>query len=328
MPDIFFYEAFKEEEAALKRYLPPEVKAGFSWKTIQEEEHRTPPASIISIRTQSIIPISWASKMSGLLTRSTGYDHIHRYLHKCHKKFPCGYLPLYCSRAVAEQTMLLWMSVLRKLPQQIEQFNNFNRDGLTGQECQHKTLLVVGVGNIGYETVKIGKGLGMNVLGVDIDEKHAEVSYTSIEKGLPQADIVVCAMNLTPDNVGYFKYSVLKQGKPGSIFINIARGELSPTVDLLHLIDEKFLGGVALDVYDKESELAILLRRGKKHNNKKIETLIMFELAKRPNVIFTPHNAFNTQESVDRKSAHSVQQITHFLKEGQFLWKVPESVIQ
>lgn len=319
--ELFFYEAFDKEEEALKRYLSPNVKAGFTWKTIQEEGSSLPPASLISIRTQSVIPASWATQMSGLLTRSTGYDHIHRDLHKTN--LPCGYLPLYCSRAVAEQTMLLWMSLLRKLPQQIHQFNHFNRDGLTGQECQHKTLLIVGVGNIGYDTVQIGKGLGMNVLGVDIDEKHADLSYTSIEEGLPQADIVVCAMNLTPDNVGYFHYSLLKQGKPGLIFVNIARGELSPTEDLLRLIDEKFLGGVALDVYDKESELAILLRGGKVHDKSR-ETSVTLELAKRPNVILTPHNAFNTEESVDRKSAHSIQQMTHFLKKGQFLYSVPK----
>jgi D-lactate dehydrogenase len=126
-------------------------------------------------------------------------------------------------------------------------------------------------------------------------------------------------MNLTPDNVGYFNYQLLKRGKPGLIFVNITRGELSPTLDLLHLIDEKFLGGVALDVYDNEKELAILLRRGDIHD-KKLETL---ELAKRPNVILTPHNAFNAVEAVERKSVHSVQQITHFLEKGQFLWPVP-----
>jgi D-lactate dehydrogenase len=317
MLDVFFYEAFEEEAQALKRHLPPDIKAGFTWKTIQEEAHHNPAAQLISIRTQSIIPIS--TQIAGLLTRSTGYDHIHEYLHKCQKNLPCGYLPLYCNRAVAEQTMLLWMSLLRKLPQQIRQFIDFNRDGITGRECQHKTLLVVGVGNIGYEVVQIGKGLGMTVLGVDIDEKHSSVAYVSIEKGLAQADIVVCAMNLTPDNVGYFNYQLLKRGKPGLIFVNITRGELSPTLDLLHLIDEKFLGGVALDVYDNEKELAILLRRGDIHD-KKLETL---ELAKRPNVILTPHNAFNAVEAVERKSVHSVQQITHFLEKGQFLWPVP-----
>lgn len=322
MLDVFFYEAFEEEAQAIKRYLPASITAGFTWKTIQEQGNHNPPAPLISIRTQSIIPISYATQIAGILTRSTGYDHIHDYLHKCQQNLPCGYLPLYCSRAVAEQTMLLWMSLLRKLPKQIQQFTDFNRDGLTGQECQHKTLLVVGVGNIGYDVVQIGKGLGMNVLGVDIVEKHADVSYTSIDDGLSQADIVVCAMNLTSENIGYFNYHVLKRGKPGLIFVNIARGELSPTEDLLRLLDEKSLGGVALDVYDKERELAVFLRGGNSLPENS-DSLITLKLAKRPNVILTPHNAFNTQEAVERKSVHSIQQITHFLETGQFVWPVP-----
>ncbi len=321
MLDVFFYEAFEEEEQALKRQLLPGMKAGFTWKTIQETGNHTPPASIISIRTQSKIPIWWAKAISGILSRSTGYDHILAYLHKCKKKLPCGYLPLYCSRAVAEQTMLLWMALLRKLPKQIHQFENFNRDGLTGQECQNKVLLIVGVGNIGHDVMQVGKGLGMNVLGVDIVEKHPDVSYTSIQEGLSQADIVVCAMNLTADNVGYFNYQLLMQGKPGLVFINIARGELSPTIDLLHLIDENFLGGVALDVYDEEKELAILLRSGDSENIDK-EALVTLELAKRDNVILTPHNAFNTQEAVERKSVESIKQVTNFLEYGKFLWSV------
>jgi D-lactate dehydrogenase len=321
MLDVFFYEAFEEEEQALKRNLLPGMKANFTGKTIQETGNKIPPATIISIRTQSIVPISWTDKISGILSRSTGYDHILGFLQKCDKKPFCGYLPLYCSRAVAEQTMLLWMSLLRKLPKQIQKFNNFNRDGLTGLECQHKVLLVVGVGNIGYEIVQIGLGLGMNVLGVDIEEKYPNVSYIPIDEGLPQADIVVCAMNLTVDNVGYFNYQLLKRTKPSSIFVNIARGELSPPADLLRLLDENFLGGVALDVYDKEKSLATSLRRGNIDGKNK-ETLLTFELAKRDNVILTPHNAFNTQEAVERKSVDSIKQISYFLKYGKFLWSV------
>ena len=158
---------------------------------------------MISIRAQSIIPNSWATEIDGILSRSTGYDHIVTYLGKCKEDIPCGYLPLYCSRAVAEQAMLLWMALLRKLTKQMHAFTNFNRDGLTGQECKNKTLLVVGVGNIGYEVVQIGEGLGMKVFGVDIVERHRSVSYTSIEQGLALADIIVCSMNLTDDNISY-----------------------------------------------------------------------------------------------------------------------------
>ena len=61
--DVFFYEAFEEEEQAIKRYLPADIKAGFSWKTIQEYGRYSAAATIISIRTQSIIPIEWASQI-------------------------------------------------------------------------------------------------------------------------------------------------------------------------------------------------------------------------------------------------------------------------
>lgn len=325
MLDVFFYEAFQEEEQALKHHLSSHIQAGFTWKTIQEEADQIPPAPLISIRTQSIIPLSWANKMTGLLSRSTGYDHIYRYLQKCQKNLPCGYLPVYCSRSVAEQTMLLWMALFRKLGPQRTQFDTFNRNGLTGRECFKKTLLVVGVGHIGYEIVQLGQGLGMTVFGVDIDKKYPEVTYVSIEKGLSQADIVVCAMNLTSENLGYFHYQLLKQGKPKLIFINIARGELSPIVDLWHLIEEGFLGGVALDVYENESELATLLRRGSGSHSKDLNVLALLKLAKQPNVILTPHNAFNTHEALERKSVHSVQQVIQFLEQGQFIWTVPFS---
>lgn len=319
--DIFFYEVFEEEGQALKRYMPPHIAAGFSCKTIQEHGNITLPAFVISIRTQSIIPTSWAPKLSGILTRSSGYNHIVAYRQKSKKNIPCGYLPSYCSRSVAEQTMLLWMSLLRKLPQQISKFSHFHRDGLTGLECEHKTLLVVGVGNIGYEIVRIGNGLGMEVLGVDIIKKYSSVSYVSIEQGLARANIIVCAMNLTSDNLGYFNYQMLKKAEPGAIFVNIARGEMSPSADLLRLLDENHLAGVALDVYNQESELAVSLRTGRSSSNKEVQATLA--LSKRENVILTPHNAFNTREAVDKKAKYSIQQIEHFFEKGNFIWPVP-----
>jgi D-lactate dehydrogenase len=302
MFDVYFYEAFSEEAESLRRHLPATINAGFTWKTIQEAGDSTPPAKLISIRTQSRIPEAWT--LDGIISRTTGYDHL------AGLKTPCSHLPLYCNRAVAEQAMLLWMALLRKLPQQIAQFPRFHRDGLTGRECAGKNLLVVGVGHIGSEIVKIGHGLGMNVRRVDIIPERAD---TSIADGLPWADIIVCSMNLTTENAGYFSYDRLKQAKRGVIFINIARGEFSPTNDLLRLLDDGHLAGVALDVYDEESNLAVQLRQGQGN----------IPLAGRTNVICTPHNAFNTQEAVERKSEQTARQVVQFLKDGTFLWPVP-----
>ncbi len=88
---------------------------------------------------------------------------------------------------------------------------------------------------------------------------------------------------------------------------------LSPTDDLVRLLDEGHLGGLALDVYENESTLAVALRSGKSN----------FPFASRPNVILTPHNAFNTTEAVDRKAEQTVQQNAHFQKHGAFLWSPP-----
>ena len=319
--DVFFYEAFAEETEYLQQYLPPGITAGFSRKTVGEHDFAEPPARLISIRTQSTIPASWATKLAGILTRSTGYDHLEKYQGQGNYNLPCGHLPPYCSRAVAEQAMLLWTALLRNLPGQLENFAGFNRDGLTGWECEHKTLLVVGVGNIGYEVVKIGQGLGMKVIGVDIVESHPLVKYVTIDQGLSQADIIVCAMNLTVDNRNYFNYHLLKQARPGVIFVNISRGQQSSAADLLRLLDEDHLGGVGLDVFNHESELANSLRDGRGSDDE--EVINTLELAGRPNVICTPHNGFNTHEAISRKAKLSIEQIDHFLRKGEFLRPVP-----
>lgn len=322
MLDVFFYEAFEEEAEMLRRLLPPGLQAGFTPRTIQEEGHAEPPARIVSIRTQSDVPADWAPRIAALLARTTGYDHVRAYRAKAGRPVAAGHLPKYCARAVAEQAMLLWMALLRRLPAQVRQFERFDRDGLTGRECEQKTLLVVGVGNIGWEAVRIGRGLGMTVLGIDVVRRHAEVDYVAPEDGLAQADVIVCSMNLTPVNRGYFAYDRLKGVKKGAVLVNVARGEMSPAADLLRALDEGLLAGVALDVYDNENALAVALRAGGPVRD--AAGLALLELRGRPNVILTPHNAFNTVESVERKAEQTILQVRNFLDKGEFLWPVPE----
>jgi len=322
MHDVFFYEAFAEEEAALRAFLPENLKAGFTWKTIQEYGDKKPAARLISLRTQSVIPREWADQLDAILSRSTGYDHLVRYRQGVGDGAPaCGYLPLYCARAVAEQALLMWMALLRRFQAQRSAFEHFQRDGLTGSEADGKNLLVVGVGHIGSEVVRIGTGLGMIVKGVDPVKKHDFVDYVRFEEALPEADIIVAAMNLTNENRGYFNRKSLAGAKPGALFVNISRGELSPTTELLELLDEGTLGGVALDVYEDESELAVALRGGDQVASPSAQALLKLKL--RPNVICTPHNAFNTKEALQRKAEQAASQVRHFLAEGRFVWDVP-----
>ena len=320
--DVVFYETFEEERDVLQRYLPSGIRARFIENTIQEKGDLVPAAPILSIRTQSIIPASWISGLSAVLSRSTGYDHLIKYKRESGPQIAFGYLPHYCARAVAEHALLLWLSLMRKLFQQAEQFHDFDRNGLTGSEMAGKQLLVVGAGNIGGEIVRLAHVLGMVVWGVDLVQKHDFVNYLSLEEGLARANIIVCAMNLTPENHGYFNYETLKRVNPGTIFINIARGELSPAGDLLDLLHAGILAGVGLDVYQDEKNLAVTLRRGDAGGEPEQKAIL--ELAGHPNAILTPHNAFNTRESLERKADQSIRQIVHYLDKKAFLWNVPD----
>lgn len=327
MKDVIFYEAFDEEQQALRQALPAGIAADFTRHTIQEDTPPTaPPAKIISTRTQSLVPPSWAHDIA-LLTRSTGYDHIRAYRHTIARHVPAGYLPLYCHRAVAEHALLLILSLLRKLPRQQHFFSSFTRDGVTGYEMSEKKISVFGVGNIGGEIIKIARALHMDCAGVDIVQRHEDVKYITPEEGLARADILVCAMNLTDENTGYFTEEKLRMLPRGAIFVNIARGELSSPQALLTCLEDGHLAGVGMDVYPREQAFAVALRTGTatdKVITSDPDFSAIMTMAQRDDVICTPHAAFNTHEAVARKAAHTIEQVTAFLTNGAFIWPVPE----
>ena len=323
--DAFFYEAFAEEAERLLHYAAETgLRVGHSPLTIQETDHAAPPAPIVSLRTQSTLPPVWAPQLRGILTRSTGYDHLFAYRDAVGAACPpLGYLPLYCVRAVAEQALLLWTALLRRLPRQLAEFDRFRRDHLTGRENPGKILALFGVGHIGYEIWRIASALGLIVRGVDPVRRHADVAYVSPADALADADIVVCAMNLTPRNRGYFTRDLLAHAQRKPILVNVARGEFTPATVLEAALEAGVLSGVALDVYNEEATLAPALRTGHLAALTP-DNQALLRLRGRADVLLTPHNAFNTHEAVERKSEQSIRTLLHFQKNGQFLWPVPD----
>lgn len=313
--DIFFYEAFAEEQAALAARLGTALNVGYSVETIQRSGHTHPPAPLISIRTQSNIPETWHPGIEGILARTTGYDHLTPLLARNNPP-QVAHLPEYCTRAVAEQAALLWMALLRKLPEQRANWPEFKRDALTGGENLGRSLLVAGVGRIGREIIKIGNGLGMRTKGADPVQRHRDVEYVSLENGVTTADVIVSSMNLTEENRELFNFDLLRHAKPGALLVNIARGELVRSADIARLLDDGVLGGVAFDVYNDETVVADALRSG----DSQPEADRLRALAGRPNVIFTPHNAFNTTEALARKADLTAEQALFFHENRRFKW--------
>lgn len=315
---VWFYEAFEEEQAELRALLPPWVQAGFSPETLAESGHAHPPAPLISTRTQSVIPRTWFPDVEAVLSRSTGYDHL-RSLRDQGFGGDLGYLPVYCHTAVAEHALLATLALLRRLPRQLTQVARFDRDGLTGQEATGRRVAVVGVGHIGAEVARLLGAIGMEVVGVDPVRRHA-MPYLEPAEAFAWAEVIVLAMDLNPSSRGWLDRTRLDLLRPGTLLVNVARGELASSSVLLEGLASGRLAGVAVDVYDDERPLAAALRAGSEPSDP--EARAALELIRHPDVLATPHNAFNASEALERKARQSVEQAVDWLTGAGFRWSV------
>ena len=87
---------------------------------------------------------------------------------------------------------------------------------------------------------------------------------------------------------------------------------------MLKLLKDEKLSGIALDVFEYEKELASILRDGEKISELPDEirdsVSASLELMDCENVLLTPHNAFNTEESVSRKAQQTAENLEAFYK--------------
>ena len=109
----------------------------------------------------------------------------------------------------------------------------------------------------------------------------------------------------------------LSHMKPGAILINTARGELVDTAALVEFLENGHLGGAAIDVVEGETllnyhEEMALLRSHALPSEVLRHSVEISVLEKMPNVIVSPHNAFNTVEAILRINQTVVTNIIDF----------------
>lgn len=321
--DVAFFEAFLEEQEQIQQRLPASIKALYYKETIQESAVNEPPARFISVRTQSVIPQSWQPNLDGVLTRSQGFDHIHRMFKSCAKDIALGYLGPYCSRAVAEHAVATMLFLMKKVKSQMQQYYRFQRDGLTGKEAARRRVLIFGVGQIGTKIANLCQAWDMQVKGVDINPKWDGIEYVDLDEGLRWAEIVFCAAPLTKLTDRLLNYQSFRRAAAKVYFINVSRGDISPIDDLLKLLEEKILLGVGLDVYPDEKMLGNKMRAGDA-DDPLVRQMTTF--ANHPNVICTPHNAFNTEEALAKKISQTVDSVRAYFDDGRFPYAVPPEI--
>ncbi|HOZ81102.1 MAG TPA: NAD(P)-dependent oxidoreductase [Candidatus Woesebacteria bacterium] len=261
-------------------------------------------------------------KLKMVATRSTGMDHIDvDYCQK--KKIEVMNVPVYGSNTVAEYAITLLLTVAKRIVpahQSVEE-DEFSPEGLTGVDVFGKTLGVVGVGKIGQNVVKIARGLGMKVIGVERkrDEKLAKklhFKYADLETCLKESDFVSLHVPLVPATHHLINRQNIKLMKKGSILINTSRGAVVETGAIIWALNNKTLFGAGLDVTEEEDQVEnISMVMSNKPTKEDLQEILSYHMLRdRDDVVFTPHNAFNTKEAIGRIIKTTILNINNFLK--------------
>lgn len=253
-------------------------------------------------------------------TRTVGYDHIEL---KKAKELGVGVgNATYSPNSVADYTIMLILMAIRKVKLIMERSNtqDYSLKGVQGKELPNLTVGILGTGRIGQTVIKHLSGFGCEILAYDLYENEdvkSYAKYVDLENLFKNCDIITLHMPATDDNYHIINKNSIKIMKDGVYIINTARGSLIDTDDLIQGIENKKIGGVALDVIEHEANLYYNDLKGEILNNRDLAILKSFS-----NVIVTPHTAFYTDQAVSDMVENSIKSCVLFLEGKDNPWEV------
>jgi phosphoglycerate dehydrogenase-like enzyme len=212
---------------------------------------------------------------------------------------------------VAEHALMLALALGRKLPTRIKASSWGKREAFSFYDSK---VLLIGAGGISEELTKL---LAPFRAEITVVRNNAELPFAGAKKvaGLekldnliPEADLVIVTCALTETTRGLINYQRLSLFKPTAYIVNIARGPIVVSDDLIRALDDGLLAGAGLDVTDPEP-----LPNG-------------HAFFGREDLILTPHTA-DTKEIVTRLFATRIEQnVKAFLGNGAWVGEVSPSL--
>ena len=207
--------------------------------------------------------------------------------------------------SAAEHTFALMLALARNIPQANSQLKSgkWQRGKLVGTELRHKTLGIIGLGNVGSEVAKRAQAFEMQVIAYDpfVPMDYAgtrKVNLVSLDKLLEEADFITLHVPLTPATTNLIGPEELAKIKPTAQIINCARGGLVDEEALVTAIEAGKIAGAAFDVFSTEP-------------------VTDSPLLKSDKVITTPHLGASTIEAQANVSKDIAEQVLAVLQ-GRF----------
>jgi phosphoglycerate dehydrogenase-like enzyme len=208
---------------------------------------------------------------------------------------------------VAEHALALSLALGRKIPLRVKATSWGKREAVSFYDSN---ILIIGAGGIAEELIGMLKpfrakiSICRNQADAPLAGSQEVFGLDQLKDKISQADLVVIACALTDKTRGLFSMELFSKMKPTAFLVNVARGPIIKSTDLLDALDKGLLAGAAVDVTDPEP-----LPDG-------------HPFFGRDDLIVTPHTA-DTKEIVMRHFALRVQQnVKAFLGQGPWIGEV------
>ncbi|MGB1972658.1 MAG: 2-hydroxyacid dehydrogenase [Vibrio toranzoniae] len=208
-------------------------------------------------------------------------------------------VPAYSPESVAEHTVGMMMCLNRKLHKAYQRTRdaNFSLEGLVGFNFYGKTVGVIGSGKIGLATMRILKGLGMNILCYDPYPNplatELGAKYVELDELYQESDVISLHCPMSKENYHLLDTTAFEKMKDGVMIVNTSRGELLDSTAAIEALKQSKIGALGLDVYDNEKELFF-----QDKSNDVIVDDVFRRLSACHNVLFTGHQAFLTKDAL------------------------------
>ena len=228
----------------------------------------------------------------------------------------------YSPYGVADYTVMLMLMLIRRYKPALwrQQVNDYSLGGLMGREMRDMTVGIIGTGRIGCAVMENLSGFGCKLLCSDVRQNPEAAQlgeYVGVDEIFTRCDMISLHTPLLDSTRHLVNERTLSLMKPDGMLINCARGELMDIQAVTRAIENQRIGGVAMDVFEKED--------GIYHHDCRTDILKnrdMAYLRQFPNVIMTQHMAFYTREAVDSMVTCGIESLVAFTQGKEYFCEI------